>query len=87
MNNPRLEALLGFLDEEPDDAFTKYAVALEYSKTDINTALKYFRDLRINHPAYIGTYYQEGIIYRDIGEIRKAEEIFELIENYLSQLI
>jgi tetratricopeptide (TPR) repeat protein len=71
MNSGRLDQLLRFLEEDPGDAFTLYAVALEYQKTDLAEAEIWFEKLLTNHPEYLPTYYMTASLKL---EMRKASE-------------
>jgi tetratricopeptide (TPR) repeat protein len=69
----RLEALLAFLEEDPDDAFTLFALAGEYRKQgDLQQALGYYRRLLDDHPDYVGTYYHFGKALEEAGDTEKA---------------
>lgn len=72
----RLDQLLAFLHEAPDDPFNIYAVALEYVKTDPEKALTFFEHLSEKHPDYIPTYYAYGKFLADSGQVQKATEMF-----------
>lgn len=73
----RLETMLGFLEQDPDDSFTRYAVALEYvSAKDYDQALAYFTELRRRDPEYVATYYQLGQTYVTLERWDEAEEAF-----------
>ena len=76
-HNKRLEQLLSFLEEEPQDAFLLYAIALEYLKEDSSMALKYFEQLLREQPQYTATYYQLTALYIDGNELEKAKKVFE----------
>ncbi len=76
MENPRLQTLLEFYKEDPFDAFTLYAIALEYAKTDETMALEYFNILLKTHPDYLGVYYQMGSLLRKAGREGEAENIY-----------
>jgi len=55
MQVDRLEKLLEFIKNEPDDPFLKYALATEYLRLNqIDKALEYYEDLINKHPGYIG---------------------------------
>ena len=57
----RLELLLQLLEEQPTDAFTLFALAKEYEKTnDLANALHYYLKLREINPNYVGLYYHLG---------------------------
>jgi tetratricopeptide (TPR) repeat protein len=75
MHHIRLQKLLDFLNNEPDDPFLKYALATEYLiQNDLNKALFYFEDLLNKHPDYVGTYYHAGKLFERLD--RKSEAIF-----------
>ena len=76
MNNNRLKQLFKFLEEDPNDAFTLYAIATEYIGTEPNKALDYYEKLLIDHPDYIGTYYHAANLYNDFNRKEKAEEVY-----------
>lgn len=71
----RLETLLEILNDEPNDAFTLYAIAMEYKKIDIIKSEEYFKKLIKNHPEYIGTYYQYAQLLLEKNEKSEAEKI------------
>ncbi|MEY3679244.1 MAG: hypothetical protein RI924_1385 [Bacteroidota bacterium] len=74
MSSIRLEKLLDFLRNEPNDPFLKYALATEYLMlNDHIKALIYFEDLVQNHPDYVGTYYHLGKLYETLQ--RKEDAI------------
>ncbi len=70
----RLEALLSFYKEDPNDAFTRFAIASEYLKKGNKAeALSFFEHLVQDNPSYVGTYYHLGKLYELLD--RKAEAI------------
>ena len=73
----RLEQLAQFLQEEPDDPFNIYALALEYQKTDTTKAKALFDQLLEKHPTYIPAYYHAGNLYVTLNHIEDAIAIFE----------
>ncbi len=77
MSQARLEQLLQFLKEEPHDAFLLYAIATEYTKTNVQQALAYYEDLLQNHPHYVPTYYHAANLYADLDEREKAEQTYQ----------
>lgn len=69
--------MLAFLDEDPNDSFSRYAVALEYmSRKEYSQAASYFVELRGRDPDYVATYYQLGQVYAMLEEWDKAEEAY-----------
>jgi len=77
MNQERLEQLLLFYEEDPDDPFNIYALANEYKSIDAKKALGYFELLIKNHPNYVATYYHLAHLYLDLGTDEKAKKTFE----------
>ena len=69
----RLDALLDFLREDPDDPFTRFALAQEYRKRgDTAVALRAFEALATDRPDYVGTYYHLGKLYEETGRPEDA---------------
>ena len=74
MHHIRLQKLLNFIKNEPNDPFLKYALATEYlNAKDTDKALQYYEDLLNNHPEYVGTYYHLGKLYEQLD--RKSDAI------------
>jgi tetratricopeptide (TPR) repeat protein len=70
----RLEKLLEFLKNEPNDEFLQYALATEYLRlNETDKALQYYESLVNNHPGYVGTYYHLGKLYEALN--RKSDAI------------
>ncbi|MBX2945480.1 MAG: tetratricopeptide repeat protein [Cyclobacteriaceae bacterium] len=76
MNLTRIEQLLKYVEEDPNDSFSLYALALEYKKNNPIEALKLFRQLLINHPDYLPTYYQAGLMMEESGNINEALNLY-----------
>lgn len=74
----RIAQLEGFVNEDPNDPFSVYALALEYSKTNVHKALELFVQLQKKHADYVPTYYQLGKLYIEMSENQKALEVFDL---------
>lgn len=73
----RLEQMLSFLEQDPNDSFSRYAVALEYmSLKDYDRAKEYLSDLRGRDPEYVATYYQLGQVHTALEEWEMAEEAY-----------
>lgn len=73
----RLEQLLNFYEENPDDAFVRYCIALEKVKTgEQDEGLKWYNDLIDDHPDYIATYYHLGKLHEEMGNQELAVEIY-----------
>jgi len=78
MNGNRLQKLLEFYNNEPNDPFLKYALATEYlSGGNTDAALRYFEDLTSNHEGYVGTYYHLGKLYEKLGRKDDAVSTYQ----------
>ena len=73
----RLNQLFEFLKQDPSDAFTLYAIAMEYATTDAAKALEYYEQLLHEHPEYVATYYHAAKLYADLGRRLEAEKVFK----------
>ncbi len=69
----RIEQLKQFIEEDPDDAFTRFALAREYLKAGrAEEALALFEGLVQRDPGYTGTYYHLGKLYERLGRAGDA---------------
>lgn len=76
--SPRIQQLIEFLNDTPNDPFLQYALATEYLKIGRTAdALRYFQGLRTNHPDYVGTYYHMGKLYEALGMRDDAIAVYE----------
>lgn len=77
MSQKRLEALETYYEQDPEDAFTRFALAQEYLKQGrTDDAIRFFEGLVENDPEYIGTYYHLGKLYESLGRIEDAKEVY-----------
>jgi thioredoxin-like negative regulator of GroEL len=76
MENDRLQFLRQALEAMPDDAFTRYALAVDLASSgQKEEAWQHFEYLLAHHPDYSATYYQAGMFLLTQGrreEARKA---------------
>ncbi|HHP7237043.1 tetratricopeptide repeat protein [Longibacter sp.] len=74
----RLDQLLDFYEEDPDDNFVRFALAQEYLKRDQpEKALALFEELVDTDPDYVGTYYHLGKLYEQLGRTPDAIETYD----------
>jgi Tfp pilus assembly protein PilF len=74
----RIEILKGFLEQDPRDSFSRYALALEFVKAgNPDAARREFETVRDNDPGYVATYFQLGQLYRTMGLKHEAEKTFK----------
>ena len=78
MSQDRLAMLLAFYEQDPDDAFTRFAIAREYLKrSEPEKALMYYEKLVADQPDYTGTYYHLGKLYETVGRKDEAVAIYQ----------
>lgn len=69
----RLDALRAMLDDDPTDAFTRYALALELrSLGQVDEAIAELARLVKDAPDYVATYYQYGRALQARGRVTDA---------------
>jgi len=73
----RLEQLKQFYEEDPEDPFTRYALAQEHLKHGhAEQALALFEELVETDPDYVGTYYHLGKLYERLDRTDDAVETY-----------
>jgi predicted Zn-dependent protease len=73
----RIDLLKQFLDEDPDDSFSRYALAMEYAKLGrLEEAVTEYRSVRDRDPNYVATYYQLGKALENQGDVDAAREAY-----------
>jgi len=74
----RAEMLKQVLEQNPNDAFARYGLAMEYSRAgEIETALAEFRKLLELHPDYIAGYQMAGQMLAAAGRSEEARQMLE----------
>ncbi|REG92623.1 tetratricopeptide repeat protein [Algoriphagus antarcticus] len=76
-NLDRIQLLRQFTEEEPDNPFNWYALAIEFRETDQEEAYTLFAKLLTDHPTYLATYFPAAHLYAEMGEIDQSKVIFE----------
>ena len=77
MSADRLEQLKTFHEEDPEDPFTRYALAQEHLKHDnASRALALFEELVETDPDYVGTYYHLGKLYERLDRTDDAIDTY-----------
>ena len=78
MSQDRLALLMAFYEQDPDDAFTRFALAKEYLKrNEPEQALAFYEKLVTDQPDYTGTYYHLGKLYETLGRKDEAVQIYQ----------
>jgi tetratricopeptide (TPR) repeat protein len=73
----RIDILKSFAEEEPENPFNWYALALEYENFAPELAESYYHILLTQHNGYLPTYYKAAAFYAGIGQIERADEIYK----------
>ncbi len=78
MATDKAKRLAAYIKKNPTDSFSKFALALEFLKTDdVNKARILFEDIRVNDPGYVGVYYHLGKVYELLGRLQDAKHTYE----------
>lgn len=77
MKNTRLQQMLQFLKDDPNDPFNLYAVANEYRKDDPEKSLQLMNKLLIDFPDYLPTYYHAAALDIQLNQGSQAESILQ----------
>lgn len=78
MKTDRLQALLQFVKQNPDDAFVRYGLAQEYvNQGHLQNAAEEFTRLVESNPSYQAAYYHGGQTYLKMGRKQEAHEWFK----------
>ena len=78
MASNRLETLKTMVAQNPDDRFSRYALALEYRNSgDLEAAIGEFRRLIAADPEYAAAYYHGGQALERAGKLEEARELYQ----------
>ena len=79
MSEARLGALKQLLDKDPNDSFTRYALAMEYqSRGEPETAITYLKEVMRRDASYIPAYHLLGQIYAKLNRTQEAKNIYRM---------
>lgn len=74
----RLAQLLNFYEQDPDDTFVAFAIALEYNSLgNYERARKMFELIYEKNPSYVALYYQYGRLMEKLGQVELAQKLYE----------
>jgi Tfp pilus assembly protein PilF len=78
MKETRILKLKALLEEEPNDSFSRYALALEYAGMDrLSEALALLEELIRRDQSYTPAYQQLGYLYQKLGRNGDAISAFK----------
>lgn len=76
-NNNRIKHLATAVQQNPDDTFSKFALALELLKENrVEKAQLLFEAVLKQDPEYLGVYYHLGKLYQSRGLYDEALQLF-----------
>ena len=71
--NKNIQTLAAQIKKNPEDSFSKFALALELLKVEeIARAKLLFENIADTDPGYTGVYYHLAKLYTELGENKKA---------------
>lgn len=74
----RIDYLKKYLEEDPADIFTLYALGVEYQASGrLPEAIGVFEEVHKKDSAYLAVYYQLGKCLENAGHVRKAIDIYK----------
>ena len=72
----RREILEIFIEQDPNDSFSRYALALEYAKGGADAeAVRELREVISRDPEYVAAYYHLGRILSRMGNSADARKV------------
>lgn len=78
MTANRIDMLTQFLAENPGDAFARYGLAIEHSKTgNVETAMEQFNKLLELHPDYAAGFFMAAQTLAKAGRSQEAKKFLE----------
>lgn len=76
MNQKRIDLLKAFIEEEPNNPFNRYALAMELYEEAPSEAQILLEFLQANHADYLPLYYKLAHLYWESEDWDKAEKTF-----------
>lgn len=73
----RLQLLQDFYEQDPNDPFNLYGLALEYQKHDIQKSKELYDLLLKEFPDYLATYYMSAKLYEELELEEDAVTIYK----------
>lgn len=75
----RLTALKQFLEQNPNDAFARYGLAMEYARTgEVDAAMSEFKVLLQANPDYTAGYFQAA---QALARVERLEEARQMLRQ------
>ncbi|MCZ2355472.1 MAG: tetratricopeptide repeat protein [Bacteroidia bacterium] len=78
LKSERLSQLLSFQEQDPNDTFITFALALEYvSLGEDEKACNLFDSIYQKKPDYVALYYQYGKLMEKLNRIEDAKRLYQ----------
>ena len=78
MKKNRIDTLIKFLEEDPEDSFIKFALAKEYEKMGtLKKALDTYLELRKMDRKYVGLYYHLAALQVELSQPDEALKTYD----------
>ncbi|MEM6642755.1 MAG: tetratricopeptide repeat protein [Bacteroidota bacterium] len=77
MNSTRIKLLEKYAEEEPENPFNKYALAMEYYDLAPEKSVEILSNLADQHPNYLPTYYKLAHLLWDLEVWDSASTFFK----------
>jgi tetratricopeptide (TPR) repeat protein len=85
MREDRIAKLREVLEREPDDSFTRYALALEYAGLgEKESATLLLKEVLQRDPSYVPAYHQLGLLLDQCGRREEAVNVLKEGIRYAS---
>jgi tetratricopeptide (TPR) repeat protein len=79
MTSNRFETLIALLQQNPEDVFARYALALEYRNAgDLEQAIRELRSIQQRNPDYVAAYFHAGQALEKLGQTAQAAASYRL---------
>ena len=78
MATNRLEILLEMVEQDPNNSFARYGLAMEHAnRGNYERAIADYKALLAQDENYAAAYYHAGQALEKLGQVREAKEIYE----------
>jgi Tfp pilus assembly protein PilF len=78
VNTNKIRTLAAYVKNNPEDSFSKFALALELMKqNEVSKSRVLFESILKQDPEYLGVYYHLGKLYEQIGLPGEAESLYK----------
>lgn len=76
MNAERIKLLEKYIQEEPNNPFNGYALAMEYYESHPEKSLELLLEIINNHPDYLPSYFKTAHLLWEMDETTRTDKVF-----------